>query len=50
MTIPNGYKLLLVKDSVVIDSLDLEGYDLDKPMAKATIIDEIKSQIEDNEN
>ena len=41
-----GYRLLIVKDSDVRSSVSLDGYDLDKNMACADIIDELVTEIQ----
>lgn len=37
MKTPKGVKVFVVASGVVIDDYDLEGADLDKPMAKAAL-------------
>jgi hypothetical protein len=44
--IPKGYELKIVHDGVIIATLDLQGYDLDKPAARADVVQEIQNEIE----
>lgn len=46
MEIAGGYRLHLVTaDGELLDTLELDGYDLGKPMAQVNLCSEIESQI-----
>jgi hypothetical protein len=46
MKIPPGYKISIVQaDGIIMDVIDLEGFDLDKPMATGYVIARIKDII-----
>lgn len=46
MKIKKGYKIIIALEEQFLDEIDLEGYDLDKSAARVTLIEDIKTEVE----